>query len=293
MLAAYQAWRRETGRRPAREDWSPESRRAGKWHAEFPRWPSAGEVCSLFGRWSAFASTAGDPPAQRRWTREEVSAALVELSVELGRAPRVGDLAQRPDLPSQESVARQFGSFGAALKAHGMDGAGPRYTDDELIAALRRARRRLGRPPRPADLKRSRPRGETIARRFGSFAAALRAAGIDPPHRPGRSEVVARLREETRAGGGRAPRFSDWRGREPPTVWDVVRHFGSWNAGLRAAGVAPPGRPTRDEVIAALRRDAQRGGGEPPRCSDWKRPEPPTVCEPRFTEHAVSGPTRC
>jgi Homing endonuclease associated repeat len=234
-------------------------------------------VCSLFGRWSAFAGAAGDPPARRRRSREEVSAALVELSAELGRAPRVGDLARRPDMPSRESVALHFGSFGRALRAHGMDGAGRRYTDAELIAALRRARRRLGRPPRPADLKRSRPRAETIARRFGSFAAALQAAGIDPPRRPSRGEVLARLREEARARGGRAPRFSDWREREPPTVWDVVRHFGSWNAGLRAAGIAPPGRPTRDEVIATLRREALRRGGEPPRGSEWKRPMPPTV----------------
>jgi len=157
--------------------------------------------------------------------------------------------------------------------------ATPRYTDAQLLAALRRAHRRLGRPPRAADLVGAQPRAETIARRFGNFAAALEAAGITPPRRPDAAGVLAALAAAARAQDGRPPRYSDWRRREPPTVWDVERHFGSWNAGLRAAGIEPARRPTRDEVIAVLRREACARGDKPPRSADWKRPKPPTVAD--------------
>jgi Homing endonuclease associated repeat len=122
------------------------------------------------------------------------------------------------------------------------------------------------------------PRAETIGNRFGSLAAALLAAGITPARRPTATEVLASLRAAAQAQG-RPPRYSDWRRREPPNVWDVARHFESWNAGLRAADIEPLRRPTRDEVIGALRMEARARGGEPPRSAEWKRSEPPTVAD--------------
>jgi hypothetical protein len=111
IVAAYHAWRDETGHSPAREDWAPESARSGKWHAEYPRWPSAGEACTQFGRWNALVRAAGERPAQRSWSREEVSAALVALSGELRRTPRQSDLKRHPNMPSRHSVARHFGNL--------------------------------------------------------------------------------------------------------------------------------------------------------------------------------------
>ena len=84
------------------------------------RWPSAAEAWARFGRWSALVHAAGDRPNHRRWTRAEVSAALLTLAAELRHTPRTRDLIRRPDMPSQHSVARQFGTFRQALKANGL-----------------------------------------------------------------------------------------------------------------------------------------------------------------------------
>ena len=74
---------------------------------------------------------------------------------------------------------------------------------------------------------------------------------------------------------GRAPLRSEWQGRSPelPGVGAVSRHFGSWNNGLRAAGLEVPHARsawTRERVIQALRREARRRG-RAPTISEWGR----------------------
>jgi hypothetical protein len=94
VLAVYRTWQMETGSRPLKMDWSPEHEQSEKWHRDFPRWPSAGEVDGAFGRWGELVASAGDPPARPapRWDRGRVLAALQELSEELGRTPRSADI---------------------------------------------------------------------------------------------------------------------------------------------------------------------------------------------------------
>jgi hypothetical protein len=86
--------------------------------------------------------------------------------------------------------------------------------------------------------------------------------------------VIAALRADARRLG-RTPTLDQWRARSGvgPGIGAVVSHFGSWNAGLRAAGLAvthPQGVWTPERVIAALRRDAARRGRTPTR-GDWPR----------------------
>ena len=276
VLAAYRAWQEETGSRPLKADWSPELPQSQQWHDGFPRWPSAGEVDGVFGRWGALVAAAGDPPLRTRprWPRDRVLAALRELADELGRVPRSADLAGYPGMPGVDTVRKRFGSWAAAI---GELGAAPYrvvQSDGELIAALRAARQELHRPPRPSDLQLGRPRAKTLRRRFGSWQAALSAAGIEPapPRRWPRERILDVLRSWELAHG-RPPRASEWRAGDPdgerPSSQVVVRRFGSWALALEAAGLSSqPHRWTPELIIGALR-NWKRTHGRAPTVSEW------------------------
>jgi hypothetical protein len=189
LLAAYRAWVAETGSRPVKRDWAPQHEQAKKWHRDYPRWPSANEVRTVFGQWGAMVEAAGDDrrwrrqPEPTRWTPEEILGALRRRSQELGRCPRSEDLGGAGDVPSVATVRKRFGSLSAALAELGLRPEGWRrgrdgYTEDELLAALRGSRDEFGRPPRSIELEGRHPGRSAIIRRFGSWGAALRAAGV-------------------------------------------------------------------------------------------------------------------
>lgn len=63
----------------------------------------------------------------------------------------------------------------------------PSFTDEELLLAIQDFARRHGTPPRVDDMGPERehnlPSSGTLARRFGSFSAAIEAAGFPRPRR--------------------------------------------------------------------------------------------------------------
>lgn len=94
-------------------------------------------------------------------------------------------------------------------------------------------------------------------------------------------EILAAIRDWHRRYG-RAPRKHEWdayrRGRKlHPNAMTVKKRFGSWNAGLEAAGLVvnrPGGRHwSKEAMIAALRADAE-ARGRPPTAKEWKRAGP-------------------
>lgn len=74
--------------------------------------------------------------------------------------------------------------------------------------------------------------------------------------------VIDALRAWSKANGGRTPSAGDWLGGLPkgmPPVGVVQREFGSWNAGMVAAGLSPRAVGERTEegqrrVVAAVRK---------------------------------------
>lgn len=276
VLAAYRAWQMETGSRPLKVDWSPELPQSEMWHRGFPGVPSAGEVDGVFGRWGLLVASAGDPPARPRprWTRERVLAALRELADELARVPRSRDLLDYPGMPSLGSLRKLFGSWGAALNELGLEPYRVVQSDGELIAVLRAAQRELGRTPRPSDLELARPRAKTLRRRFGSWEAALREAGIAPlpPRRWPRERIIGALRAWAHAHG-RPPRASEWRPGDPngerPSAQVVVSRFGSWALALKAAGLNSQPRPWTSALIIDALREWTCAHGHAPTVSEW------------------------
>jgi hypothetical protein len=334
ILAAVVGWTAETGEPPRSYEWSPGTarslglytERAARWEREWPRWPATDTLRYHFGRFSQALEAAGlsarplvfelslperveaarrladagEPTAviadhlgvhpatvrgylrarscracgtavvsggelclrcalerrrERAWTQTEIVEALRAWTAEIGVPPTTSEWesgeraslkwkAERDRWPSAQLVRSRFGSWDTALRAAGYRARWRGHTPDELIAALSREADRLGRPPTQHEWATGsphRPNATSVARAFGSWAAGLRAAGLEPP--PTRSwsdrELIEALRAWT-ARHGRPPLSSDWHHAAPdhPTAAVARRRFGSWRAALKAAGVA-------------------------------------------------------
>jgi hypothetical protein len=132
---------------------------------------------------------------------------------------------------------------------------------DAIVHALRRDTKRRGRPPKQtewAKTGRDRPSARLVALRFGTWNAALAAAGLPTRAPAPRKQIfwthdritAALVREYRRTG--RVPRARDWlRGSSThPATPTVQARFGSWNAAIEAAGLVARrrggGHPTCD-----------------------------------------------
>src|SRR5262249_11455553 len=124
------------------------------------------------------------------------------------------------------------------------------------------------------------PTREAVTRSFGSWSNALLAAGCEPPglfRRWSDREIVSALRAWAR-NHQRSPASSDWAHatRDHPEASTVRRHYGSFEAAVRAASLPPPPRSWRRrpwsdaEIIHALRAWADEHG-RPPTMLDWMR----------------------
>ena len=112
---------------------------------------------------------------------------------------------------------------------------------------------------------------------FGSWNAALRAAGLEVNREHGkwtRDLVIAALRRDAKRRG-RSPTRGDWgtARRTRPQSGTVEALFGSWNAGLRAAGLGlnhERDKWSRGTVLAALVK-FERELGRQPTSDDLRR----------------------
>jgi hypothetical protein len=190
----------------------------------------------------------------RRWSREEVIAAVHGWIRLEGRAPTTSDW--RPLLhggsPRWEeefgdwppaSVGRiVFGGWNRLLEAAGVEANKPSWGPEEILAALRAYPAEFGRPPAKQELEwppAGYPSARTVRRHFGSFTEGLRAAGLESRQRRWDAEAIVAAMREFRDEVGRWPRSSDWQVacEEWPSASTVYNRFGSWKAGLvQAAG---------------------------------------------------------
>lgn len=150
-----------------------------------------GAVGSVKGRWELPARRERAPgQARNGWTREAVLNGLRRLASELGRSPRTSDLMKaRPYCPTIGTVVRLWGSLTDALREAGLPADAvkwkpSRWTAEKCVRALQRAAMLLGKIPTREDIDRLRkaghnlPSSSLLAQRFGSFTAALAAAGL-------------------------------------------------------------------------------------------------------------------
>jgi hypothetical protein len=101
---------------------------------------------------------------------------------------------------------------------------------------------------------------------FGSWRAALAAAGLPLPTKWTRERVLAIIRHRHQQ---QMPLTGEWRD-DPRLYQAAIVHFGSWTDALRAAELPREPRWTRERVIAALQeRYAQRRSMKNVRDDDW------------------------
>jgi hypothetical protein len=127
-------------------------------------------------------------PRYREWTRPEIIGALQAWADEHGRSPRWSDLdKQREDCPSPQTVQRHFGSWEAALDAAGLEPqprvVGPHrvWSKQEVVVALVQWAAEHDESPASGDWRRGapeRPCSKTVCVHFGSWQAAVTAAGL-------------------------------------------------------------------------------------------------------------------
>ncbi len=199
MHAALRGVAAELGRAPTRADLAG---RPGEW-------PTPQTVEFHFGTFHAGMAAAGFPAVSRRsWSQEEIVAFFQAFAAEHGHPPSSRDLGKASDgtRPSSARVYSAFGSWRAALAAAGYHPRLQSWPPEDVIAALRRFKRRHGRPPRVDELRADSdpplPAYSTIERRFGGLPRALSAAGITRPHAVRRTARTEQLLDAVAAQPG-------------------------------------------------------------------------------------------
>lgn len=192
-------------------------------------------------------------PTPRKYTDDELIEILKQKAIELGRPPKYTEVKQK------KAIANHFGSFTKGLQAAGLtpQSKQDKYTNDELIEIIKKRAQELGRPPKQREIKEA----FTIKKRFGSFTKGLKAAGFELEHlsSPYTTEQLIEIIQKKAKKLGRAPKSEELKERS-----SIMRHFGSYNKALEAAGLIPnQPRYTEEELIEILQNKAKELGRSP------------------------------
>ena len=234
-----------------------------------------------FGSWNEAVKQAGFEPRQVGPTisDDELAAELRRLRDVVGHPPTVAEMESQGAY-SSATYKNRFGSWTDALiqtfddvtprtrareSENGAQSTGgdstSRVSEADLIADLQALADDLGRVPTSKEMRDHGSHStSTYLDRFGSWAEALEAAGLDPADRSTRHQQVSddalladlhRLRDEL----GRVPTATDVVEEGNHGIATYQRRFGSWSAALDAAEIeSEPDGPSDDELLADLHR---------------------------------------
>lgn len=226
----------------------------------------------LFGNWGKALRAAGIDPekvsGRRNWTLQRVVRAIHALH-RRGIALNYG-AAYKADSGIPQAAAKLFGSWDAALEAAGYEPDHIRqqrhqWTRDEIIELIRR-RAEQGLALQSYAVE---PQSAEVASRklFGSWKAALRAAGVPNPMTefPIWTKVSVVEGILIRQSKGKAMHCAA-AAHEASRLYDGARRcFGTWKAALEAAGIDPANVQrrhlpyTREDIVEHIRDKRERG----------------------------------
>jgi len=175
-------------------------------------------------------------------------------------------MARKPYRAVAQIDPRALAAFQAGIRR--------RYTDAQILEALRASAERLGRSPTMKEFAADPAAGmhpQTVIEHFGTWNAAKRAAGLLPRRFATREELVeqlARLGREL----GRTPTANDIRERRGtmPSTSLYWHTFGSLATALREAGFDVAVGEERLERALAQGCDLARRIGRLPKFGDWQ-----------------------
>lgn len=222
------------------------------------RWPSWNDALEAAGL------TPRDPT--RPSSPDELIQDLTTTHDGLEHAPRRQDIADQADHHPQ-TFANAFGSLEAALDAADIPTYNLGYIipRESLRAEIERVAETLGYPPNTTEIVEHGDHAlETYQRRWGSFDAALEAAGYTPPAEDARIHREQLLAELTRLYEtfGSPPDKLDMRFHGQFSVAPYDRAFDSWTDALKAANI-PHRTPTNEALKDDLTRLADKLGRTP------------------------------
>lgn len=174
----------------------------------------------------------------------ELLDALRTLADDLDRAPSAREFDEKTD-HWHGVLGDKFGSYSDAVREIGYDPKAPKdVSDDKLLEDLKDIHAETGRPPKQSDLQHSGSVSTPwpYVDRWGSWAGALEAAGIEPTTRQykkiGRAELI---QEYTRLADdlGRAPSYTEVGERAKFSTAAYDRAFGSFLNAKAECGFEP------------------------------------------------------
>lgn len=239
----------------------------------------------LFGSWNAALRSAGIEPARETspWPKADKAALVAEIR----RRKWAGETLHTAKIESEKwggpllvRCKVLFGSWSAALLTAGIDlppGIMTPWARADKTAVLSEIQRRKGAPEslRYGKVAREQwgsPLLKRAVRLFGSWSAALLAAGVEPPapvtspwSTANKRTILVEIRRRKRAR--KSVRYTDieqekW-GR--PLLRRGTTLFGSWNAALLAADIEPVKanspwpKANKAAVLAEIRRRKNEG----------------------------------
>lgn len=230
---------------------------------------STSAFIARFRSWNEALRAAGFDPNREFsfYTNEELIQQLKNIGLRVKRTPRMSDL-NPPHTAHHATFTGRFGSWHKALQAAGFAPSyAVRYDRAYLINRLREINETLGRTPILSDLDSlDDVNARMFAREFGSWNAALAAAGLIPTRkRHTRQDMIEQI-QHFHEQHGRAPTIREL-GRKHSTAShaNFLRMFGTYEEALKAAGVSTV--PTREALIVALQ-ELGAELGKPPSLKD-------------------------
>jgi len=183
-----------------------------------------------------------------KYTEDELIEALKRLAEETDGRVSKEDVAADDASPSVGAYKDRFGSWVKAKRAVGLETERMQYSNEELLEELRRVAARVEGPVTQQDVTddADAPGWMTYRRRFGSWAEAKEAAGLEPDpieefQRYTDEELKQMLREKADTCDDRVTRSDVDTDPDLPAAETFTKRFGSFNAARKAAGLATYG----------------------------------------------------
>lgn len=178
---------------------------------------------------------------QTGFSKCELIRELRRLEQELDKIPSAAEMNELGEY-SVPPYYRVFGSWNNALKEAGYEPTqiSRRWSKEELVTELRRVSEECGGKPSKNDLlEHGGPASETYRSKFGSWNAALKAAGFTPRtngQHISTEDLCSALRELADELN-RRPKTSDMNQKGPYSAGTYYNRFGSWEGALDEAGI--------------------------------------------------------
>jgi len=185
------------------------------------------------------------------YSREDLIAALQELTDELGHSPTVAELRAADGYPPVQAFFDMFGSWNeakeeAGLETYSQEGREQTYSDEELIDILQDIGERVDGVVTRDDVDDAEesPSWMTYRRHFGSWSAAKEEAGLetvprDEPHpKYTDTELLEMLRQRSDELGRPVTQADIRKSEDLPALSTFENRFGSWNQAKKEAGLA-------------------------------------------------------